>query len=135
MAESRASGAWQNAKVGTISKNELNSTERSCCKMGMLPKISVVVPSFNQAKYLELTLRCILEQNYPELELIVIDGGSKDESPAIIRKYEKHIKFWCSEPDGGQTQGLIKGFSHATGGIQCVLDSDDLFGGGVLFEV
>jgi len=70
--------------------------------MGTLPKISVVVPSFNQAKYLELTLRCILDQNYPELELIVIDGGSKDESPEIIRKYEKHIQFWCSEPDGGQ---------------------------------
>jgi len=51
--------------------------------MGTLPKISVVVPSFNQAKYLELTLRCILDQNYPELELIVIDGGSKDESPEI----------------------------------------------------
>ena len=103
--------------------------------MGTLPKISVVVPSFNQAKYLELTLRCILDQNYPELELIVIDGGSKDESPEIIRKYEKHIQFWCSEPDGGQTQGLIKGFSHATGEIQCFLNSDDLFEPGVLQEV
>ena len=103
--------------------------------MQTLPTISVIVPSFNQAKYLELTLRCILDQNYPKLELIVIDGGSKDESPEIIRKYEKHIKFWCSEPDGGQTQGLIKGFSHATGEIQCFLNSDDLFEAGVLLEV
>ena len=103
--------------------------------MNELPKISVIVPSFNQAKYLELTLRCIFGQSYPNLELIVIDGGSKDDSPEIIRKYEKHIKFWCSEPDGGQTQGLIKGFAHATGEIQCFLNSDDLFEPGVLLEV
>jgi len=103
--------------------------------MRTLPKISVIVPSFNQAKYLELTLRSILDQNYTDLELIVIDGGSKDESPDIIRKYEQHIKFWCSEPDGGQTQGLIKGFSHATGEVQCFLNSDDLFEANVLHEV
>jgi glycosyltransferase involved in cell wall biosynthesis len=103
--------------------------------MTILPKISVVVPSFNQAKYLELTLRSILDQNYPDLELIVIDGGSKDKSPEIIRKYAQYIKFWCSEPDGGQTQGIIKGFSHATGDILCFLNSDDLFEPGVLHEV
>jgi glycosyltransferase involved in cell wall biosynthesis len=103
--------------------------------METMPKISVVVPSFNQAKYLELTLRSILDQQYPNLELIVIDGGSKDESPDIIRKYEKHMKFWCSEPDGGQTQGIIKGFSHATGEILCFLNSDDLFEPGALREV
>jgi glycosyltransferase involved in cell wall biosynthesis len=103
--------------------------------MATLPRISVVVPSFNQAKYLELTLRSILDQNYPELELIVIDGGSIDESPAIIRKYEQHMKFWCSEPDGGQVQGIIKGFALATGEILCFLNSDDLFEPGVLLEV
>jgi glycosyltransferase involved in cell wall biosynthesis len=103
--------------------------------MTTLPKISVIVPSFNQAKYLELTLRSILDQKYPNLELIVIDGGSKDESPEIIRKYAQQIKFWCSEPDGGQTQGIIKGFSHASGEILCFLNSDDLFEPGVLHEV
>jgi glycosyltransferase involved in cell wall biosynthesis len=103
--------------------------------MKMLPRISVVVPSFNQAKYLELTLCSILDQNYPGLELIVIDGGSKDESPEIIRKYEQHMKFWCSEPDGGHPEGLIKGFSHATGEILCFLNSDDLFEPGALREV
>jgi len=103
--------------------------------MKMPPKISVVVPSFNQASYLEMTLRSILDQNYPELELIVIDGGSEDGSPDIIRKYEQSIKFWCSEPDGGQTQGIIKGFSHATGEVLCFLNSDDLFESGVLHEV
>ncbi|MGA9070377.1 MAG: glycosyltransferase family 2 protein [Terracidiphilus sp.] len=103
--------------------------------MKSLPKISVVLPSFNQAKYLELTLRSILDQQYPNLELIVIDGGSKDESPEIIRKYQEHMKFWCSEPDGGHPEGLIKGFSHATGEILCFLNSDDLFEPGVLNEV
>jgi glycosyltransferase involved in cell wall biosynthesis len=103
--------------------------------MTTFPKISVVVPSFNQAKYLELTLCSILDQNYPGLELIVIDGGSKDESPEIIRKYEKRIKFWCSEPDGGQVLGIIKGFMHATGEILCFLNSDDLFEPNSLHEV
>ena len=103
--------------------------------MTTFPKISVVVPSFNQAKYLELALRSILDQDYPELELIVIDGGSRDGSVDIIRKYEQHMKFWCSEPDGGQTQGIIKGFSHATGEILCFLNSDDLFEPGALQEV
>jgi glycosyltransferase involved in cell wall biosynthesis len=103
--------------------------------MKPLPRISVVVPSFNQAQYIELTLRSILDQAYPELELIVIDGGSKDGSVDIIRKYERHMKFWCSEPDGGQTQGIIKGFSHACGEILCFLNSDDLFETGVLHEV
>jgi glycosyltransferase involved in cell wall biosynthesis len=103
--------------------------------MKTLPRISVVVPSFNQAKYLEMTLRSILVQDYPDLELIVIDGGSKDESLEIIRKYRQYMKFWCSEPDGGQTQGIIKGFFHATGEILCFLNSDDLFEPGVLCEV
>jgi glycosyltransferase involved in cell wall biosynthesis len=103
--------------------------------MNALPRISVVVPSFNQARYLELTLRSILDQGYSDLELIVIDGGSVDGSPEIIRNYERHMKFWCSEPDGGQVRGIIKGFSHATGEILCFLNSDDLFEPRVLREV
>jgi glycosyltransferase involved in cell wall biosynthesis len=100
-----------------------------------IPKISIVVPSFNQAKYLEFALRSIVDQGYPNLELIVIDGGSTDESPEIIRRYEGHIKFWCSEPDGGQVPGIIKGFSHATGEILFFLNSDDLLEPGALHEV
>jgi len=103
--------------------------------METLPTISVVVPSLNQARYLETTLRSVLDQQYPGLELIVIDGGSKDRSAEIIRKYEQRIEFWCSEPDGGQVQGIIKGFSHATGEILCFLNSDDLFEPHVLQEV
>jgi len=100
-----------------------------------IPKISIVVPSFNQAKYLELALRSIIDQAYPNFELIVIDGGSTDGSPDIIRRYESHMKFWCSEPDGGQVPGIIKGFSHASGEILFFLNSDDLLEPGALHEV
>jgi glycosyltransferase involved in cell wall biosynthesis len=101
----------------------------------ILPKISVVVPSFNQASYLEATLKSILEQNYPNLELIVIDGGSKDGSIELIKRYAPRLSYWVSEPDGGQTFGLIKGFSRSTGDIQCWINSDDLMAGTCLFEV
>jgi glycosyltransferase involved in cell wall biosynthesis len=103
--------------------------------MTALPKISVVVPSFNQEKNLELTLCSIFDQGYPDLGLIVIDGGSNDECPDTIRKYLQHMIFWCSEPDGGHPEGLIKGFSHATGEIVCFLNSDDLFQPVTLREV
>jgi len=99
------------------------------------PKISVIVPSFNQAKFIEDTLLSIIQQNYPNLELIVIDGGSTDESESIIKRYKDSITYWVSEPDGGQTQGLIKGFNQATGDVQCWLNSDDLHLSHTLHEV
>lgn len=90
------------------------------------PKISVIVPSYNQAEYLEKTLRSVIDQEYPGVELIVIDGGSDDGSVDILTKYDEHISFWVSEPDEGQTDALIKGFNKSTGEIQCWLNSDDL---------
>lgn len=99
------------------------------------PKISVVVPSFNQVAFIDQTLRSIIDQNYPNLELIVIDGGSTDGSVDVIRKYESHIIYWVSAPDGGQTRGLIKGFEKATGDIMCWLNSDDLFDADTLHDV
>src|SRR5256885_10567711 len=90
------------------------------------PKISVVIPSYNQGRYIEQTLCSVIYQNYPNLELIVIDGGSSDDSLEIIRDYRSGIAHWVSEPDGGQTQGLIKGFHHATGEILCWLNADDM---------
>lgn len=99
------------------------------------PKFSVIVPSYNQATFIEETLRSVIDQNYPNLELIVIDGGSTDGSVDIIKKYETHITYWVSEPDGGQTPGLIKGFNKSTGDIQCWLNSDDLLQPGSLKEV
>lgn len=100
-----------------------------------LPSISVVVPSFNQAMFIEETLRSILDQDYPNLELIVIDGGSKDGSVDVIRKYESSISYWVSEPDAGQTDALIKGFSRASGEIQCWINSDDQMTDKSMFQV
>lgn len=91
------------------------------------PKISIVTPSFNQAEFLEATIQSILSQNYPNLEYIIIDGGSTDYSLEIIQKYESHLHFWCSEPDDGQYHAIHKGFTHATGDILGWLNSDDLY--------
>lgn len=98
-------------------------------------KISVVTPSFNQGAYLEATLRSLLSQNYPDLELIVIDGGSTDHSVEIIRRYESFLSHWESERDRGQSHALNKGFAHVHGAIWTWLNSDDLLEPGVLQRV
>jgi len=91
------------------------------------PKISIVTPSYNQGQFLEATIQSILSQNYPNLEYIIIDGGSTDNSVEIIQKYQEHLHFWCSEPDAGQYDAINKGFAHATGEIMAWLNSDDLY--------
>lgn len=92
-----------------------------------LPKISIVTPSFNQAPYIEATIRSVLNQGYPNLEYIIIDGGSDDGSAEIIEGYSDRLAYWVSEPDEGQTDALIKGFRRATGEIMGWLCSDDLY--------
>lgn len=92
-----------------------------------LPKISIVTPSFNQAEFLETTICSVLSQRYPHLEYIVIDGGSTDGSVDIIRKYEKHLAYWCSEPDEGQYHAIVKGFERSTGEIMAWINSDDFY--------
>ena len=100
-----------------------------------LPEFSVVTCSFQQARYLEQSLRSVLEQRYPHLEYIVIDGGSTDGSVEIIRRHASALAYWISEPDRGQTEALIKGFSRARGEICGWLCSDDLLLPGALRAV
>jgi glycosyltransferase involved in cell wall biosynthesis len=91
-----------------------------------LPRISIVTPSYNQGQFIEETIRSVLLQNYPNLEYIIIDGGSTDNSVEIIRKYERWLNYWVSEPDRGQTDAIQKGFNLITGVVWNWLNSDDL---------
>jgi len=91
------------------------------------PKISIVTPSFNQGSYLESTILSVIGQLYPNLEYIIMDGGSTDNSIDIIRKYEKHFAFWESVPDKGQSDAINKGFQIATGNIFAWINSDDMY--------
>ena len=101
----------------------------------LYPKLSIVVPSYNQADYLEETLLSIIHQNYPCLELIVIDGGSTDHSVEIIKKYEQYISYWVSEKDGGQSHAINKGFEKATGKWLAWMNSDDCYLEGALHTI
>ncbi|QCR22174.1 glycosyltransferase family 2 protein [Pontibacter sp. SGAir0037] len=99
------------------------------------PKISIVTPSFNQGKFIEETIRSVLAQNYPNLEYIIIDGGSSDETVDIIKKFEPWISYWISEPDRGQSHAINKGLERCTGEIFNWLNSDDWLEPNALYEV
>lgn len=100
-----------------------------------LAKISIVTPSFNQGEFLEECIQSILEQGYPNLEYIIMDGGSKDDSVKIIKKYEKYLSYWQSQPDGGQYIAINDAFKNTTGEIMAWLNSDDKYHQNALLKV
>ncbi len=100
----------------------------------LLPKISIVTPTLNQGKYIERTIRSVLDQQYPNLEYIVIDGGSTDDTIAILRKHATQLK-WISEKDRGQADAINKGLKMATGDIVAYLNSDDIYEHGTLNRI
>ncbi len=99
------------------------------------PRISVVTPSYNQGQFIEETIRSVLLQGYPNLEYIIIDGGSTDNSVEIIKKYEQYLAYWVSERDRGQSHGINKGFQRATGQFIGWQNSDDYYHPNIFLHV
>jgi len=116
-------------------KQERLSRKPTVIFKGDLPKTSIVTPSLDRGEFLEECIDSVLSQNYPNLEYIIMDGGSRDGSVEIIKKYEKYLTYWQSQPDGGHYAAVNAGFSRATGEIMGWLNADDKYHGGAFFKV
>ena len=101
-------------------------------KMAELPRITIVTPSFNQVSFIADTLKSVLDQGYPNLEYIVMDGGSTDGSVEVIRHHADRLAYWASQPDQGQADAITRGFARATGEVMTWLNSDDILMPGAL---
>lgn len=99
------------------------------------PKISIITPTFNQGNYIEETINSVLAQEYPNLEYVIIDGGSTDNTMDVLKKYQSKLSFWVSEKDSGQADAINKGLKHCTGEIFNWLNSDDYLQEGALQKI
>jgi GT2 family glycosyltransferase len=121
--------------VGKSWKSRRNCLTTSLPSGNPWPRISIITPTFNQGRFIEATLQSVLRQGYPNLEYLVLDGGSTDNTPAILEQFRKHLSFCRSEKDDGQADAINKGFTRSTGDIMAWLNSDDQYAPDALARV